>query len=463
VNHFNELQVIEAKVHRTLQAYQMLTKAKRVIVACSGGADSMMLLHFLMQMHVPVVAAHVHHGLRGKEADRDEKMVQEFCTKHKIQFKTLHIDVEKRAKQLGIGFEECGRQVRYAFFRDLADSQGDKIATAHTLSDVCETVLLHISRGTGLRGLCGIPPVRDNIIRPLLGITRQEVEEYCACCRLSYVIDSTNFEKKYHRNHLRLDVIPLLKQLNPSFEEAVLRMTQQCREDSNYLDEQTQQYLLHAKTDKGYRTSVFVQMPKAIRSRAILLTIKQTSMITPTYKQVEQIDKAILSYRGAVTLTGGVQFRVEGDYLFIQTIKMDKVEWEVTANAPMVVLNDGRIIQFRHQIVNNYENHKNFQKILFHNSVDYGTITDNATFRNRRKGDMFRPAGRGITKSLKKLFNEAKIPPSKRDDIVILANGEQILWIEGFGVSEYGCVTSHTTKLVSISIKEAELNMPSKT
>lgn len=455
MNRSNSVEPIVLKVKQTMQKYQMIVDAKQIVVGFSGGADSMMLLHLLHQMQLPVLAAHVHHGLRGEEADRDEKAAALFCEKFGIPLEILHTDVQKRANQLGIGIEECGREVRYSFFKELADQQGGKIATAHTLSDVCETVLLHIIRGTGLKGLCGIPPMRDNIIRPLIGITRDEVEEYCKYFHLPYVTDSTNFEKHYTRNRLRLDVVPTLKQINPLFEESVLHLTQQCRDDIDYLEQQAADALAKARVKDGYCTDIFLQMPKAIRSRAIFLALKQMKDITPSYVQMEQIHKAIEVRNGSVTLAGSVQFCVEGNFIFLRIGKIDKFQWEFLVNSTKISLKDGRKIHLKHEIVNNYKNDINFKKLLFHNSVDYGTISDNATFRNRREGDLFRPAGRGVTKSLKKLFNEAKIPPSKRDDIIILADGDRILWIEGFGPSEFGCVTSKTKELVSIDIESA--------
>ncbi len=456
MNRSDSAEVVRLKMRQTLERYQMLADAKRIIVGFSGGADSMTLLHALHQMELPVLAAHVHHGLRGAEADRDEKTVRAFCEKLGIPLELLHTDVQKRANQLGIGVEECGREVRYAFFQKLAGEQGGKIATAHTLSDVCETVLLHMTRGTGLKGLCGIPPVRDNIIRPLIDITRGEVEAYCGYHRLPYVTDSTNAEPHYTRNYLRLEVVPRLTHINPAFAEAVLHLTQQCREDTAYLEQQAETALAKAKTGDGYCTNDFLQMPDAIRSRAVIAAVKRVKNTTPSYVQVREILEAIQARRGSVTVTGAVQFCVEGDFIFLRTAgKMDKILWGFPANLPKITLRDGRNIHLNRQIVNNYENDINFKKMLFHNCVDYGTISDNATFRNRREGDRFCPAGRGVTKSLKKLFNEAKIPPSKRDSLVILADGSRILWIEGFGPSAFGCVTSGTKECMTIHIEEA--------
>ncbi len=443
MSHFDPIAQIVCKVRRSMHRFHMLPDGGRIVVGFSGGADSMMLLHLLHQMKIPLLAAHIHHGLRGAEADRDEQVVRRFCEKFAIELRTLHTDVQKRANQLGIGVEECGRRVRYDFFAQLAEN-GDRIATAHTLSDVCETVLFHLARGTGLKGLCGIPPVRGAVIRPLIAVTRGEVLDYCARYELPYVTDSTNLLPEYTRNRLRLRAVPVLKEVNPAFEQAVLRLTDQCREDEAYLQELAQQALLLAKIQGGYRTQAFLQMPLPVRSRAILLAIRQVKNVTPAYAQMEQVQKALAAKKGNVTITGNIFFCVEGDSVFIRTEKFNKTEWSFSAKLPKIQLPDGRNLRLCQEFVNNCENHMKFHKNLFSICVDYGTITENAVFRNRRAGDAFRPAGRGVTKSLKKLFNEAKIPLCVRDRIVILADGDRILWVEGFGPSEFAQVTEKT-------------------
>ncbi len=172
----------------------MLVDAKPIVVGFSGGADSMMLLHLLHQMQLPVLAAHVHHGLRGEEADRDEKKRQNCFAKSLRYLWKSCIQTSKTGKPIRDWYRRMRqRSTLFFFFQELAGLKGGKIATAHTLSDVCETVLLHMTRGTGLKGLCGIPPIRNNIIRPLIGITRHEVEQYCGYYQLPYVTDSTNF------------------------------------------------------------------------------------------------------------------------------------------------------------------------------------------------------------------------------------------------------------------------------
>ena len=205
----------EELIWQTVRRYSMLTGAERVVAGFSGGADSMALVHFLWQAGIPLLAAHVNHGLRGKASDADEECVRRFCAERQIPLRVLHADAAKAAAERREGIEAAGRRIRYGFFESLC-GPGDKIATAHTLSDQAETVLLHLVRGSGTKGLCGIPPMRGRVIRPLIGLTREQIEEYCTRYALPFVTDASNFSREYARNRVRLDIIPALKEMNPS-------------------------------------------------------------------------------------------------------------------------------------------------------------------------------------------------------------------------------------------------------
>ena len=172
---------MEAKVFKTIQKYHMLSSEDVVLVALSGGADSMALLYFLYKnCNYKLYAAHINHNLRGEESDGDEEFVKTCCKNLKIELFILNADVKKEAQCKGFSIEQAARSIRYDFLEKTAEGLHAKIATAHTLSDNMETVLFNLVRGTGIKGLCGIPPVRNNIIRPLLECTRAEIEEYCA-------------------------------------------------------------------------------------------------------------------------------------------------------------------------------------------------------------------------------------------------------------------------------------------
>ena len=224
----------------------LLQPGDRVLAAVSGGADSVALLYWLCAECAAgrvagVAAAHLHHGLRGEEADRDEAFVRRLCEKRGVPLHIRREDVGARAKEAGEGIEEAGRRLRYAFFDEIARTEGyDRIATAHTLSDNVETVLLHMTRGCGPDGLCGIAPSRGRLIRPLLTCTREEVEAYCRACGLDFVTDSTNADVAYARNRVRGRVVPELERINPKMQEAFGRLIRQARCDAAFWDRQVQ-------------------------------------------------------------------------------------------------------------------------------------------------------------------------------------------------------------------------------
>ena len=221
---------LEQKALLALRQYSLFTQGDRIAVGVSGGADSVALLRFLAVLREEyrweLIVCHIHHGLRGAEADRDEQFVRELAGQLGLPYTVRHIDAAALALENHLSVEEAGRNARYAFFAETA-GEGGRIATAHTLDDTIETVLMNLIRGTGLHGLCGIPRIRGNIVRPLLDVTRAEVEEYLALLGQPYCTDSTNLSDDYTRNRIRHDILPRLCELNPNFTGAMARMLPQ--------------------------------------------------------------------------------------------------------------------------------------------------------------------------------------------------------------------------------------------
>ncbi|HHV33026.1 MAG: tRNA lysidine(34) synthetase TilS [Ruminococcaceae bacterium] len=453
-----KIQHIQKKIERVIAEWNMLPEGCGVVVGLSGGADSMALAHFLFQYgkarHIPLTAAHINHGIRGAEADRDEQFVSDWCKKNQIPCKVLHADVPKLARERGMGLEECGRAVRYEFFRSIC-GKNDRIATAHTLSDQAETVLMNLAKGAGTHGLRGIPPVRGQIVRPLLAVTRAEVEAYCAYYQLSYVTDSTNDSEEYARNKIRHSVIPALKEINPSFESAVAGMTRHLSQDDFYLSELARESLSKAQYHGGYRVSLLRRLPQPVLARAVMQAISAVSSARQSSGNIEAVMEILRSGFGSVTAAGGIQCTIQGNTLFIAPQsaagKMPE-HWCVPFCAERTVLPDGRVLSVVPISRKEYENRLKFNNLLFNNAINYDTIFKITSVRNRSNGDVFRPAGRGVTKTLKKLFNEARLEPMLRSNAVILESGGTIAWLEGFGAGEGFCITDKTQNIAEIII-----------
>lgn len=214
----------------------MLSYGDKIVVGLSGGADSVCLTHALVSLRdslsLEVEAVHVNHGIRGEEALRDEKFCSDFCKSLGIKLTVFRFDIPLECKKTGESEEECGRRKRYECFKNTA-GENAKIATAHNLNDSAETVLLNIVRGTGCKGLCGIPPIRGNIIRPLIMTSRDDIELYCKENSLDFVTDSTNLQNEYKRNVIRNVVFPTLQKMNPSVLSAFSRLTENATDDEN--------------------------------------------------------------------------------------------------------------------------------------------------------------------------------------------------------------------------------------
>lgn len=451
----------ERLILNTIEKNQMIPPNGKIIIGLSGGADSITLANFLSEhfSRERILCVHVNHGLRDKEAERDEKFVCDWCGRRNLKLKVFHEDIAAAAKENGEGLEECGRRIRYSLFEREADDENDRIATAHTLSDSCETILLHMVQGAGSRGMVGILPVRGKIIRPLISITRQQVEEYCSEHSLNYVTDSTNFDIAYARNRIRREIVPQLKALNPSVERSFERLSQNIARDNNELEKQAEEALKKSLTSSPHvlLEEQLKKTPSAVLMRTLQRFFKQNGCKRLQENHLLQAEKCVKNGKGSVSLPGKVSFLVSQNEarLVKRTIKQPFCK-EVTL--PRTLTDDGRTFIIESYPNNPLKNHQNFHKLLFNNLVDYDTIKSNLYLRNRREGDFFIPAGRNVTKSLKKLFNEAKIPVSKRESLLILESEGEIVWIEQFGVSENNRVKEETCNVVQIKIQSDEIS-----
>ena len=450
------------KVLAYIQAEGMLTSGDSALVALSGGADSMALLAVLLELREPlslshIGAAHIHHGLRGEEADRDEAAVCAFCEARGVPLYLHHADVAALAKEWHMGLEEAGRQVRYTFLEETAAAHGfSRIATAHTQSDLVETVLLHITRGCGVAGLQGIPPVRGNIVRPLLDCTREEIEAYCAAKALPYVTDSTNSDTQFARNRIRNCIVPELYNINPRVSAAFARLSSAARADEAYLQQQATQAVNAAQVEKGvFSASDLKNLHSAVRVRAIQRILLDTADTVAEEWHLREIEQ-ILQSSGAVTLPGGAVASVKQNYFIVEI----SPEPPCTSPAPLV---SGQIYRFGErayacEIVDRkiFDKTQKVHKILLQFTCDYDKIKGTAQVRTRRAGDAYVPFRRGGRKTLKKWFNEECIPAALRDCVPVIADEEGIVLVPGLGCDERTAIDEGTKRVLTFVLKEEE-------
>lgn len=288
------------EIFESVRGFKKTEDFTNVAVALSGGADSVSLLRALIEsadlLGITVCACHLNHGLRGEESDRDEQFCKSLCENLQIPIYTKRVDVTAQQNKHE-GIENAARRVRYAFFREIHERAGGVIATAHTASDNAETVLLNLTRGTGLRGLCGIPPRREFIIRPMLNVTREDVERYLETLGQDFTTDCTNFSSDYTRNKIRMNVTPRLEEINPAFAQAVARMCEAAREDCEFLEGLAERALAESKSGRGYDAMKIHALPDAVKSRAVR-KILEDGGIEPSALRINTA-KSLLSQRSA--------------------------------------------------------------------------------------------------------------------------------------------------------------------
>ncbi len=403
----------------TMQKYDMISYGDRVVVALSGGADSVTLLSVLNsikeQFGLTLYAAHINHCLRGEESDRDESFCKILCKNYNIELFTKKLDVKSLAKQKKISEELCGRNVRYEFLDELSHKLNAKVATAHTASDNAETVLFNLSRGSGINGVGGIAPVRGNVIRPLIELERNDIEQYCLQNSLDYVIDSTNLCDDYTRNKIRHFVVPELKKINPRLENSILHFSQDARELEKFVTAQAQSALDSSKCEFGYDCQKMLSFDSVVLKKAIVILCKNVGL-EPERKHIQQIFY-LLNKEGAVELSKKYSVIISQGILRIK-------------NAEKQNLGE---ISF-HEQKNFFYNGKEYVIVNYNSNIENKRII----FRNRKSGDTFAVPKRNVTKPLRKLMNELKIPSELRDRLVVLAEGNTILWCEKVGLSADG-------------------------
>ncbi|MBQ4332853.1 MAG: tRNA lysidine(34) synthetase TilS [Clostridia bacterium] len=419
-----------------------------VVLGLSGGADSMALLHMLVHWPVPglrVSAVHVHHGLRGANADRDETFVRDICDRYGVVLTVQHVDVAERASNQHISVEEAGRTVRYEIFESIRKELGaDYIFTAHTASDQVETLLMRLIRGTGPDGLDGIQVIRGAIRRPLLCCNRAEIEAYCAQHDIPYVTDETNMDVQYTRNRIRHEVLPLLRRINPAADDALLRFRYHVRLDSTYMRGLSGQALDKARQENGYDCSVFNEQHFTVRRRMILSIMDRAGVPDIEESHILAAEKVIHSKNGSVSLPGRKVLAAEQGIVSIRDVI------EPTHPAPITVFELPATLSFGDEqyslsvVDKKQADNENVHKLFSKSTIDYDTIRGSLYIRCRQEGDRIHPAGRGVGKSLKKLMNELRIPSHLRDTYPLLCDDEGVLLIPGYTCDQRACVTEDT-------------------
>lgn len=417
------------KVFDFIKKHGLAERGDRVLIGLSGGADSVCLTHILYTLRdrigIELFAAHLNHGIRGSEAERDELFAKRCAEALSVPFFAEHADIKGEAKRRGVSEELCGREARYAFFERIAAANGiTRIATAHNMNDNAETILMNFIRGASINGLCGIPVRRGNIIRPVLCLTRAEIESYVNKNGLEYVTDSTNLSKVYTRNKIRLDFIPKIeRELNPNFTETAVKNAENINADRELLDEIADKAYRRYVSNGAVDTEALNAEHISIRRRILYKMLTEaagTADISSQYVDtLEALASSGRSGSGA-DLPSGLRARVEYGRLIIGEKSIPAEEFEYTIDVGKITTIPELGIEV------------SLEETDIPGKMSF-TFPKNAVLsvRNRRKGDLFYPEGMNGSKKLKNYFIDEKIPREKRGLTGLLTADGEIAYIIG--------------------------------
>lgn len=422
------------KVRIIVQDYNMISPGETVLVAVSGGADSMCLLHLLWHMGEKscfrVEAATFDHQIRAQGAE-DAAFVAHWCEGHGIPCHKGCANVPEQARRQKAGLEETARALRYAFLQETAKNIGaSKIATAHNANDNAETMLLHLVRGTGLKGLGGIPPVRDNLIRPLLTAERSEIEEYLTMFGIPHVEDATNGDIQYDRNYIRHQVLPLLRAKNPGLLAGLGRSARSLRADSLYLEAKASEITDQAVregTSLSLPAELLLALPEALSSRVIQQLAER---LQPETVLSDACRRSVLglcrSQRPSAEclLTGNLKARREYDRLVLAMEPETAGFLPVTLAPGEQTIICGRVISCERAVCPDGKFNQPQEFYL----KPCGTLL----LRPRKTGDTITLPARN-RKSVKKLLSDSKVPRHCREQIAVFEANGSVAALDGFG------------------------------
>ena len=425
----------------------------RIGIAVSGGIDSMALLHCLChlrcEMDSVIVAYHMEHGIRGARSLADMAFVKDECEKRGVEFIAARADIPALAAKDSVSMETAARAARYRFF-DAQDA--DFIATAHHLDDVAETVLMNLIRGAGLAGLCGIPKKRGHYIRPLLNVSRREIEAYVQAQNIAYVYDDTNDDIFYTRNYIRREILPRMKSLNDGVAANIARTARLLAEDERALQNAADNADGIMLEDDG----AYIDIDKlfaedaAVQKRMIRLAVS---------RKFDLYDLESVHVEAALSLAYKAKTAARADLgrgLFAAVVygKLMIGKNNGTGyNNKSVTLQTGQTAVF---------GGTRFECRVFRGDPEFAGDVEffdaeaikGARLRHRREGDRIAPLGLGGTKRLSDYLSDRKVPLHQRDDLIVLANGSEVFWVVGIGVSEKSKVGANSAV---IQIKFTEI------
>ncbi|WP_010664358.1 tRNA lysidine(34) synthetase TilS [Marinilabilia salmonicolor] len=439
--------MIPAGVKRILDKHQV-TPDQRILVALSGGADSMALLNAFLTLGYTCEAAHCNFHLRGDESDEDERFVTEYCREKQVPLYIKHFDTQEEARQKGISIEMAARDLRYQWFWELVEENGfSQLATGHHGDDMIETFFLNLARGTGVRGLRGMREYRGVLLRPLLAFRREEIEVWCCRNEIPFRTDSSNLDTAYQRNYIRHNILPEMEQLNPSFFSTMQRNFKNIDDVwqvfMDRVEELKQQILAH----EGEHMLIPIRLISEHPQREVVLF----EILRPYGFKGATISEIIESFDG-----------IPGKQFFSQNYRLVRDRYNLillpreTGEEEMFYIENGltEVAGPLKMSIKQYEANKDFKFSRDPRCIhlDADCIDFPLKVRHWQQGDLFRPLGMEKFKKLSDFFVDEKLSRVEKDKVWLLLSGDDIVWVAGHRIDDRFKVTNTTKNILEIRV-----------
>lgn len=454
------------KVYRFINDNDLIKSNEHVVIGLSGGADSICLVHLLnnlkSKINFTISCVHIHHGLRGNDADKDVQFVIKFTKQYGIPCEVFYYNIKEVANRMKLSEEEAGRLIRYKKMNKVLKKYNNaKIAVAHHKNDQAETVLFNLFRGTGLKGLLGMQPIRNNIIRPLLCLTRLEIETYLQKNNITYRDDYTNYETHFSRNKIRLKIIPYIKkEINAKIIENINRTAQILTIEEDFLRQYSKKIYnkiaVYNESQIIISINQLLNLHQAIKVRIIRMAITNLIKHVNNIEQqhIELICKLMNKPVGKhINLPNNI--KVTKDYESLKfEVESIKITKKLFRNIIIKPNETYEIPELNKTLITEIFELEEviIPKKIYTKWFDYDKIKSTLILRTRQIGDYFAINGIAGNKKLKDYYIDEKIPREDRDYIPLLADGHHILWIIGYRISEAYKITQTTKKVLSITV-----------
>lgn len=436
------------KVQEYIVHHKLFTKQSKVLVGLSGGPDSMVLIHLLMQLGYNCIAAHCNFHLRGKDSDKDAAFVSKWCNENNIPLFTIDFDTEEYAATNKISIEMAARELRYNWFEKLRlEQNADVVGIAHHQDDSVETILINLIRGTGIKGLTGIPIVNKHIVRPLLQVSRRQIMEYLSSNKVPYVIDHTNEEEMYTRNIIRLKVLPTLKKLNPSVKNSIITTSNNLKEAekiyNGYINQAIEEVLNNNLID-------IAKLKETYSPQSVLFEI--LSPIGFTSSVIEDISNNLDSIPGKMYHADGFRLLKDRDYLIISDIELGELqnkdkEYLIYADSTDKNLPFSLTVH-KEEYTPEFEIKQN--KAILHCDID--KLAFPLTLRRWKEGDWFVPFGMKGKKKLSDFFSDNKFSIFQKEETWVLLSDNDVVWIVNHRADNRFRITEATNTVYTLSL-----------